>query len=205
MKTKKLIKLLQDADPTGEEEVCVNNVDIFTVHPEPAYWDGTLQILERNEASEYYNVIGARYKRSGSKINISILSITDAICEDTKLKVDYSELSEHRQKEVIDAHNKLRIWYENMENKHEEQYFVQWAKDKALELTEDIEEINDLAKNFFKNQEITSQTKLPVGGVQIGKSYVDTRKSQWNDMFEVSIVDGFLSIQKINDVCKDNN
>ena len=71
MKTKELIRLLQEADPTGEEEVCVNNEDILDVGTEPAYWDGTLQILERDEKlSPYYNVVGATFKREGCKVSI---------------------------------------------------------------------------------------------------------------------------------------
>ena len=194
MKTKVLIDLLQKADPSGEEEVCVGNVDIHFVHADAAYWDGPLQVLERNEESEYYNIIGAKYKRSGTKINIATLSITDAICNDTKLPVDYSELSDHRRDVAIEAHNKLRVWYENMENEHEEEYFVQWAKEQALKLTEDIEDIDYLAKSFFREQGMSHDDLLPKGGVPNGKSYVDTRKSQWSTLYEVSIDSGFLSI-----------
>lgn len=80
MKTKELIRLLQEADPTGEEEVCVNNEDILDVGTEPAYWDGTLQILERDEKlSPYYNVVGATFKREGCKVSIFTHGIRDAI------------------------------------------------------------------------------------------------------------------------------
>ena len=36
MKSKELIQLLQEEDPTGEVEVCVNNVDIYFLSTEPA-------------------------------------------------------------------------------------------------------------------------------------------------------------------------
>lgn len=69
MKSKTLIEMLQKADPTGNEEVCVGNVDIHFVETMPAYYDGTLQVLERNEELECYNIIGAKYRRSGVKFN----------------------------------------------------------------------------------------------------------------------------------------
>ena len=48
MKSKELIRLLQEEDPSGEVEVCVQNFDILGIHTEPAYWDGSLQVLMRD-------------------------------------------------------------------------------------------------------------------------------------------------------------
>ena len=79
MKTKKLIELLQKEDPSGELEVCVGNEDIFSLETMPAYWDGVLEILDRDWSCEYYNVIGATYTSSGKKLNIRTLGIGDAI------------------------------------------------------------------------------------------------------------------------------
>lgn len=42
MKTKELIKLLQQEDPSGEEEVCIDNQPVWYVQRMPAYYDGTL-------------------------------------------------------------------------------------------------------------------------------------------------------------------
>ena len=89
MKTKELIKQLQEADPTGETECCVDNKDIFFVDCEPSYWDGCLQILKRDHTSKHYNVIGARYTTKGHKISIVTLSIEDAISEDPDLSIEY--------------------------------------------------------------------------------------------------------------------
>lgn len=95
MKTKKLIKLLQDIDPSGEIECCIANRDIYFVEKLPSYYDGTLQILERDETKTCYNIIGAKYVRdpSISKIMINPLSIEDAISEDVSLTIDYSALN----------------------------------------------------------------------------------------------------------------
>ena len=42
MKTKDLIKMLKEADPTGEEEVCIDNQPVWFVQRMPAYYDGRL-------------------------------------------------------------------------------------------------------------------------------------------------------------------
>jgi hypothetical protein len=197
MKTKTLIELLQKADPTGEEEVCVGNVDIHFVDVLPAYWDGNLQVLERDENKKYYNIIGAKYRRSGSKIVINTLSIADAICNDVDLPVDYSGLSESQQATYKQAHDNLRIWYRNMENGLEEGYFVDWAIKKAKEITPDIEEIKSIAQSFFKDN-LDRNDPLPSDGkIPTGESYHSTREKQWDSTFCVSVDDGFLEIKKI--------
>lgn len=52
MKTKDLIKLLMEEDPTGEIECCIDNQDIEEISWESAYYDGCLQIVKRDE-NEY--------------------------------------------------------------------------------------------------------------------------------------------------------
>ncbi len=89
MKTKELIRRLQEIDPTGETECCVGNADIFFVDCTPAYWDGCLQLLKRDPTSKYYNVIGAKYTTKGQKIVIVTHSIEDAILENSDLPVEY--------------------------------------------------------------------------------------------------------------------
>jgi hypothetical protein len=76
MKTKELIRLLQEQDPSGELECCVYNVDIHCVECLPAFYDGSLQVLKRDHSKNpYYNVIGAAYVDQGHKIVIKPLSI----------------------------------------------------------------------------------------------------------------------------------
>jgi len=77
MKTKKLIAELQNIDPTGENEVCVENKDIHFVEAIEAYWDGRLQLLIRDPDEYYYNVIGGKVTQKGSKIKIHTMGIED--------------------------------------------------------------------------------------------------------------------------------
>ena len=77
MKTKELIRLLQQADPSGEIEVNCGG-DINTVEVMPAYYDGALHVLIRDEKeSPYDNVIGMREVREGSKIILTTIALDD--------------------------------------------------------------------------------------------------------------------------------
>ena len=96
MKTKEVIRLLQECDPTGEEEVLVGNHDIHDICREPAYYDGYAQIMIRDESIECYNIIGARWTGKGQKISINSIGIQDAIFNNPDVPVtieaDYPRL-----------------------------------------------------------------------------------------------------------------
>ncbi len=197
MKTKELIRLLQEADPTGEEEACVGNVDIHFVEALPAYYDGALQVLKRDESkSPYYNIVGGKYVRSGTKVVIHTLSITDALHNagaDGEFEVDYSELPTDRIESAKKSHEEIREWHRKLDVEMEMDYFVKWAKAKAEILTPDIEEMEGMAKQFFEDN-VSPTDPLPEGGIPLGHSYVTTREMQWNERFEISIDEGFLKI-----------
>lgn len=78
MKSKELIKQLQELDPTGEIEVAVGNQDIWLVDCYPAYYDGNLQVLKRIN-SEYYDITGVEFKIQGSKIDLRPMGFDDVI------------------------------------------------------------------------------------------------------------------------------
>jgi len=94
MKTKELIKQLQENDPDGETEVCVHNTPIVYVDNLPAYYDGPLQILFRDpelENKSCYSVVGAKFARSGRKIVIHTWGIDDAVQDDPDLPVEIED------------------------------------------------------------------------------------------------------------------
>lgn len=111
MKTKDLIRRLQEADPSGEIECCVGNVDILFVSHEPAYYDGRMQVLIRDEKCKYYNVIGAKYVENGYKIQIHAHSIEDALCDHPELPVEF-EGGDNPYNRVLKK--KVEIWREQM-------------------------------------------------------------------------------------------
>jgi hypothetical protein len=91
MKTSILVKLLQEADPSGELDVCVGKEDIFIVGREPAYYDGCHEVLIRDWSRSDYNVVGAEIRCQGEKIRLRTLSIEWAILEDPRLPVACSK------------------------------------------------------------------------------------------------------------------
>lgn len=88
MKTAELIRRLQEADPSGELEVCIDNEDILGVDTCAAYFDGSLQVLERAGRDDY-DIIGARYVSSGWKVDLQSHAICEAIWENPDLPVEF--------------------------------------------------------------------------------------------------------------------
>ena len=112
MKTRILIEKLQQADPSGELECCVHNVDIMDVAVLPAYYDGALQVLKRDDSNPYYNVVGAKYTSIGKKVVIFPLSIEDAIDNQWDIPVEYEGMSDqtraYYEKQVEDWREETR-------------------------------------------------------------------------------------------------
>lgn len=196
MKTKELIRQLQEADPSGEIEVAVGNTDIHFLELQPAYYDGPLQVLSRDLNSKYYNITGVTYKRTGSKICIHTLSASDVISQDDDAIIDYSELSEESRIATKKAHDSLREFVSDIENELELEHFLKWAKKQAEKLTVDTEDIKAVASNFFKKH-ISRNDPLPEGGIPLGKNYIETREQQWNEKYQVHIENGFLKIKSL--------
>ena len=93
MKTRELIRLLQEADPSGEIEVCVDNKDILFVQRMPAYYDGCLEVLIRDpKLTSCYNVVGAKVFARGAKIRIVPHSIEDMLLDKSEAAVDLGDL-----------------------------------------------------------------------------------------------------------------
>ena len=192
MKSKELIRLLQELDPTGELEVSVGKTDIFYIIKNASFWDGTLQVLQREESKKpYYNVIGARYKSTGQHLSIVPLSISEAIWENPDLPVDYSEgnckvyraTDDITRQESKDATFKWQI-----------ELFTEWVKDKVDNIRPG-ENCKEDAEQFYR------QNLSPADPVKnIPNSNERQRlEATWNDTVEV-IWDGFgLTIRRKGD------
>jgi hypothetical protein len=129
MKTKKLIEILQKADPDGNLECVVDGKDIYDIEINPGYWDGPYEILERDEECEYYNVRGAKITTKGFKLEINTLSIENAIWNsDAKgghlpVEIDTTYAIPERNQQYRDMveewRKEAREFYENKEKKEE--------------------------------------------------------------------------------------
>ncbi len=126
MKTKKLIEILNDLDPSGELECCVDNQDIFFVEKLPAYYDGRQEILIRDESNPYYNVIGAKITSRGTKLKIRTLSIEDAIWDNVNLPIDLSECCDNSDRYAM----AIASWRKAAEQSKIE--VEKWAKENGL-------------------------------------------------------------------------
>lgn len=189
MKTKDLIYKLMILDPTGEQECCIENLDIFTIDLLPAYYDGPLQVLIRDPTCPYYNVKSAKYVVSGSKIVLKPISITDAICNDTQLQIDYSQLNKLTQEQYKKSNEKTKQAHIEIENKCELDLFIRWAKEKALTISSNNNEIDFIAKEFYTN-DLNRKIEFPSSIANKSLSYNDKRFEQWNQELDLSF-DGF--------------
>lgn len=91
MKTSELIRLLQEADPTGQAECCVDNEDIHFLEVLPGYYDGRLEVFTRDPArAPYFDIVGARITGSGTKIKIKHMSIAELLIDHPEMPVDTS-------------------------------------------------------------------------------------------------------------------
>jgi hypothetical protein len=192
MKTKELIRQLQKEDPSGEVEVCVGNVDISFVHLEPAYWDGSLQVVTRDEKGY---AIGGKYKRKGNKLQIEILSFSDLIWDHPEAKIDYSELDEDRQKSYKENHDKVRRDCLKLEGELELENFTGFIKEELAKLTDVTTDLKETAKEFYENN-LSPKDEMPKDIPILNESWNSRRRIQWGRTIKVSY-DGEIKIEKV--------
>jgi len=201
MKTKELIKKLQELDPSGETECCVQNIDIWYVDVLPYYYDGTMQMLVRDSAkSPYYDVVGAKYLSSGEKINIVPLSIEDAIFEDVTLPVDFDTLSFSKKERYKESVEIVRQKAKDIHNSVEMDFFVEYILKRALKMTSNLGGLKEVAIKFFQeNMSAFDQMPLNIKKMREEKSicgkiyttipsWVTRRELQWDQEFELKYV-----------------
>lgn len=182
MKTKELIRLLQKHDPSGEEHVCVNNVDIRFIENAPAYWDGPQQIIIQDEKGQ---ISGGKYNRTGSKIQIHTSSFSTLVWDRPDFPIDYSDLDERRQNEYKTNHNKIRDEAKDFEYKLELEYFTKFIKDCAAEIMENDEDLNDMSKEFYDDN-FTPDDPFPDDIPWLGESYHSRRIKYWSSNTKVT-------------------
>lgn len=195
MKAKELIRLLQEEDPTGETEVSVGNHDIFTVHTEPAYWDGKLQLLIRDESKKpYYDVVGGKYCTKGCKIVITSMGVSDVLWENPDATVDYSELGQYADR-YRESDEKTRQASRDVTLKVEMDAFHRWVKSKAEVIRPGGEDCRSTSDYFFEKhlhvddplKELPKKKHVDSTGTEYEcwPSVNERRESGWGDTIEV--------------------
>lgn len=114
MKTRELIRLLQESDPSGEMECCIDNQDIDYVGSEPAYHDGCLQVMVR-DPDDWEHVIGGRFIGEGYKLNISTSSLIDLAAERKDFPIEFEDVGEIHEAHYREAIAKRKRRREEVE------------------------------------------------------------------------------------------
>ena len=200
MKTRDLILLLESEDPTGEVECCIGNADILSVHTEPAYWDGRLQLLMRDPSQEpYYNIVGAKRTSHGSKIVITPYSIEDYIGDNPEdAKIDYSECGNEASAERYrEADERVRQTMLAIQLDVSIAAFFQWASGILASLKPDSkpDEFKKCCSEFFvANRNLleaypplpTKQEKHGEQTYTVHASVVECEIAHWANVIEFS-------------------
>lgn len=192
MKTKTLIKLLQETDPSGELECCIGNADILDVWREPAYYDGCLQTLIRNENDK---IIGGKIVGTGTKVIVYSQSISDILLDDPYFSIQYDEgMSDIKKKQYEFFYAKERQEKIDISNDVECGSFQTYWQKREPKLDKDI------IKSFYdENMKfddpmpediVNMKVKQIIGNEECNviPSWNERRSLQWDR--ELEIVDG---------------
>ena|SRR5271165_2954595 len=121
MKTNELIKLLQEADPNNECDVCVGNRPIYCIDRLPYYYDGRAEFVECKDDVP----IKCGWRGDCDKIKIIPYDLEDVICDYPDIEIDYSGVSYNGEiqqryidfvKEAKEEAEKFQKWKSEYEN-----------------------------------------------------------------------------------------
>lgn len=208
MKTKDLILALQEADPSGELECTVHNGSVMAAYADFAYWDGRLQVVERDEKGGYRGKVTER----GYKVVIQAMGIVDAVCDRPDMPVEYEIGSPEELARWQGIVEKTRAASKAIERKCELELFQKYVFETAMEEIMDgasKEEADRVAEEFFAAN-LSPKDKIPkdilehrvtesIGGksYETIPSYATMRHVQWGREIDVSLSeDGKLVIRK---------
>lgn len=186
MKTKDLIAKLQEADPSGELHCCIDNGDIEEVNVEPAYWDGALNIVERDEAGRY---TCAYRQRSGSKVVLSPIYVNDIAGEQPGVRIKYLTEEDRARYEKDDLESTR--WRREINFQVERDAFSTWVfekiqRSKVIPLGW-VERIKSAAEAFYlANRGPDVDGKIIVDrGWKDNKSWRDRLETLWEEIIRV--------------------
>ncbi len=184
-------------------EVSVGNCDIHFVAGEPGYYDGCQQVLVRDETCDHYNIIGGKYNSTKEKIVIHTLAFSDAIWNNPDMPIDYSDLSKDRTERYKQNNDKTRQEAKDCANQSELEYFTKHIRQRAGELDSELDGLDEVVKEFFKNN-ISPDDPIPKDIPWQGESYITRRNKQWLREVNVAYSDigWILTKEKKNDTQK---
>lgn len=87
MKTKQLIRLLNEVDPSGEAYVCIDRKPIYFIELKEGYWDGSYNYLEyKNKQFTWVE------STEGNKIDIHTMNLFDFVA---RFDGDFDKVKNH--------------------------------------------------------------------------------------------------------------
>lgn len=176
MKSKELIRLLQDLDPTGEEECCIENLDIHFVTKEPANYDGPYQVLVRDQSKvNCYDIMGVKYVSKGDKIQFYTLSAEAVIYYDPEVLIDTTE-----------APKKANQVVQYKENKNQSEFatFLMAVQRKVLGK---FDNVAIKATQAWDRHKLSYKTKFPAFESGYHESYFNKRDRQWKRELKILV------------------
>lgn len=185
MKTSQLIVRLNEIDPTGENEVCVGNCDINFIDKLPAYYDGKLQLLERDESGKPTYLKGYRIS-SGQKINLFTTSLLELAIERPNFEIIYDSEQDEKFYKAQIAQTKLE--YRDLFLESDKYIFIDWAFIKlqstcVLRYTQ-VKNFEELAGKWFIENVAESELKEHI---EINFCRDETLKEYFNSNYDVFI------------------
>ena len=108
MKTKELIRRLQEEDPNGETEVTVNGADIYFLETLPGYYDGCFPVLIHDPklVDKCYSIIGVEIRGGGLKVRLNTMDLRDVLLDHPEAEVRYD--GEYAERHCKDRVEKIR-------------------------------------------------------------------------------------------------
>lgn len=179
MKTKELIRQLQKADPSGEEECVVGGTDISDVSPMVGYYDGPYEHLVLDEEGQ---VVGAELRRDGIKVVISTYSIEDLVFSRPRIPVKCECYDVERNAAFLGRVEEWRQQSHDISNQVEREHFVKFMAEKGVGPTN--------SETFFRYN-MSHEDPMPKDILDLRLSWNERRELQWTR--ELKIINGLLS------------
>jgi len=126
MKTKDLIKELQEIDPSGECHIRINSKPVWFLEGKPGYWDGTYNYLEKGEDGKYNWI----QTIENDKIDIKTMDMF-TFCEfhngdwdeiEKHIRIEYDDYDDERKRTFLDNFKKECDEFNKIEREIEEEY-----------------------------------------------------------------------------------
>lgn len=195
MKTKELINILQELDPSGEVQVCVGGVDINTVYRAAGFYDGYYQILERDSKG---SPIGMKITTEGDKIVLKTLGAFSALEYNPKFYFDLSELKPIHAERFAESVELMKKNNADFHIASERRLFREYIVERVAEYIpkDDDDYFEDMAECFF-DENLSPDDPFPDFVPEYNMSYVKRRELQWDKEIKIDFDGLDIKISKV--------